>query len=214
MFRPIFAPMTPKYTCLIILLLTACTSFAQTKKTDQSANLSITDKTYSDTTDEYLLPDPNEIPGVDEDHAATQTTEYIAPVAPKVTQHVPVQVQHATPVAKKMPVPALPAPPPGDKIYHYPEYMPRPTVDIKKYLHDNAHTPADAKKMGIHGTVVVNFIINEDGSITNLNIRKSLNLACDAEAINVVRSMPRWRPGMMPGNKIVKTSYDLPVVFE
>ena len=207
--------MTPKHTCLIILLLlTVGTSLAQTKKADQSANLSITDKVYSDTTDEYMLPDPNDIPAVDEDHTVTpQTTEYIAPVAPTVT-HSAEPAQPAAPVAKKMPVPKLPAPPPGEKIYHYPEYMPRPTVDIKKYLHDNAHTPADEKKKGVHGTVIVNFIINEDGSLSDFNIRKSLSPACDAAAINILRNMPHWQPGKMSPVKKVKTYYDLPVIFE
>jgi len=206
--------MTPKHACLIILLLiTACTSFAQTKKADSSDNLSVTDKVYSDTSDESNLPDPNEIPAVDDDHTVTtQTTEYIAPVAPTVTHSISKPALPAAPVAKKMPVPVVPAP--GQKIYHYPEYMPRPTVDIKKYLHDNAKTSADEKKKGIHGTVIVNFIINEDGSLSDFNIRKSLSEACDAAAISILRIMPRWQPGMMSDRKGVKTYYGLPVVFE
>ncbi len=205
-----------KHTCVIILLLLAAyTSIAQTKKTSQADNLSITDKTYSDTTDEYKLPDPNDVPGVDDDHTiTTQTTEYIAPVAPKKPQGLSEPAQPATLVAKKMPMPALPTPTPDQQVYHYPEYMPRPPVDIKKYLRDNIHTPAGEKAKGIHGTVVVNFIINEDGSLSDFNIRKSLSETCDAEAIGIIRSMPHWLPGMMPGHKVVKTTYDLPVTFE
>ena len=62
------------------------------------------------------------------------------------------------------------------------------------------------------GRVVANFDINEDGSISNIQIVRSLSNACDQEVIRILKAMPNWRPGKKDG-KAVKATFSLPITF-
>ncbi|MCR4836636.1 MAG: energy transducer TonB [Bacteroidaceae bacterium] len=73
--------------------------------------------------------------------------------------------------------------------------------------------PAKARKEGIEGMVIVEFIVEKDGSISGPKVILSLTPKCDAEALRVVKSMPKWKPGKQNG-KIVRVKYTLPVRFK
>ena len=81
-----------------------------------------------------------------------------------------------------------------------------------KYLTDNIQYPSEAKKNKTEGRVLANFIVNIDGSISDVKIVDSLSPLMDAEAIRLLSSMPKWEPGRQRGKR-VKVRYTFPVIF-
>ena len=81
-----------------------------------------------------------------------------------------------------------------------------------EYFKKNLRYPAGAKKAGTQGRVVVQFFVNKDGSISNVKVLRGVDPALDAEAIRLVNSMPKWKPGMQKG-KAVTVKYTVPVLF-
>jgi TonB family protein len=76
------------------------------------------------------------------------------------------------------------------------------------------HYPDSARAKGIEGQCVVGFMVNEEGSVCNVELKQSAgNDELDAEALRVVRAMPRWTPGVQDG-KNVRVVYTLPVRFK
>ena len=84
---------------------------------------------------------------------------------------------------------------------------------LKKYLSENLRYPEDAQKAGIQGNVTICFIVEEDGSISCLEIEKPLHPSLNEEALRIVKEMPRWEPGMKKG-KPVSIRYHLPIMFK
>jgi periplasmic protein TonB len=80
------------------------------------------------------------------------------------------------------------------------------------YLGKNIKYPTLAKESGIQGTVYVTFVVEKDGSVSNVKVLRGIGGGCDEEAIRVVKSMPRWTPGKQRG-KPVKVQYNLPCRF-
>ena len=96
------------------------------------------------------------------------------------------------------------------------EEMPSyPGGDVKmyEYLGKNIKYPQIARESGIQGRVFVNFVVEPDGSVSNVKVLRGIGGGCDEEAIRVVKSMPKWKPGKQRG-KAVRVSYTLPVVFK
>ena len=91
-------------------------------------------------------------------------------------------------------------------------YFPGGNVLMLKYLADNIKYPASAVKAKKQGRVIVTFIVQKDGSITHAKIVRSINPELDAEALRVVKGMPKWTPGTQLG-KPVSVKYALPVKF-
>ena len=83
---------------------------------------------------------------------------------------------------------------------------------MMKYLAANIKYPATAAKYKKQGRVIVTFTVRKDGSVTHAKIAKSIDPELDAEALRVVRAMPKWTPGTQFG-KPVNVKYALPVVF-
>ena len=83
---------------------------------------------------------------------------------------------------------------------------------MMKYLAANIKYPATAAKYKKQGRVIVTFTVRKDGSVTHAKIAKSLDPELDAEALRVVRAMPKWTPGTQFG-KPVNVKYALPVKF-
>ena len=81
-----------------------------------------------------------------------------------------------------------------------------------EYFKKNLRYPAEAKKAGTQGRVVVQFFVNKDGSISNVKVLRGVDPALDAEAIRLVNSMPKWKPGMQKG-KAVTVKYTVSVLF-
>ena len=91
-------------------------------------------------------------------------------------------------------------------------YFPGGQELLLKYLAVNIKYPASAVKAKKQGRVIVTFIVQKDGSVTHAKIAKSIDPELDAEALRVVRGMPKWIPGTQLG-KPVNVKYFLPVKF-
>ena len=84
--------------------------------------------------------------------------------------------------------------------------------ELFKYLAFNMIYPADAAKNKVEGRVLVTFVIEHDGSISNVNVVNSVYPSLDKEAIRVVSEMPKWIPGKANG-KTVRVKYTIPITF-
>ena len=73
---------------------------------------------------------------------------------------------------------------------------------LYRFLSSHIRYPEDALRQKVEGKVFVRFVIQEDGSITDLQIRKGIGFGCDEEALRVIRMMPRWLPGELAGQKV------------
>jgi protein TonB len=83
---------------------------------------------------------------------------------------------------------------------------------LMKYLSENIKYPVVAQENGVQGRVVVSFVVERDGSITDVKVAKSVDPSLDREAMRVVRSMPHWIPGKQNGSA-VRVKYNVPVSF-
>lgn len=81
-----------------------------------------------------------------------------------------------------------------------------------KYVGDKMKYPPQARRMGIDGKVFVEFVINKDGSISDVKAVKGIGAGCDEEAVRVVQGAPSWTPGKQRG-KPVKQRMVLPITF-
>ncbi len=81
-----------------------------------------------------------------------------------------------------------------------------------KYLQENIKYPDEAKELGVQGKVFVTFVVEVDGSITDVRVLRGIGAGCDEEAIRVVRNMPRWVPGKQRGVP-VRVQFNLPIKF-
>lgn len=97
-------------------------------------------------------------------------------------------------------------------VENMPEFPNGGMTALKKYLSDNIRYPEAAHKAGIQGRVTVQFVVGKDGSIGNVSILRGVNADLDAEAIRVISSMPKWKPGTQKGEP-VKVKYTVPVMF-
>lgn len=91
--------------------------------------------------------------------------------------------------------------------------FPGGAVAFLKWLNANLKYPASAQKAKIEGKVVAQFLVNEDGSITDVKLTKKLHPQCDNEALRVLKMMPRWTPGI-ENNKPCRTRVCIPIVFK
>jgi len=83
---------------------------------------------------------------------------------------------------------------------------------LKRYISANGHTPADASKRGVTGTVKLCFYVRKDGFVDNVKVIKSVDPLLDAEAVRVVRLMPRWTPGYHHGRPVI-VMFSIPITF-
>ena len=105
---------------------------------------------------------------------------------------------------------------PDEPVFEVVEQMPEfpdgGMAGLMEYFKKNLRYPEEAKKAGMQGRVVVQFLINKNGAISDASVLRSVDRLLDAEAVRLVRSMPRWKPGMQKG-KAVTVKYTLPVQF-
>lgn len=92
------------------------------------------------------------------------------------------------------------------------EENPQFNGNINKWIRDNLKYPVIAQENGIFGKVYVEFIIEEDGSITDVEVVQSVDPSLDEEAIRLVKAMPKWTPGKVAG-KPVQVLYKMPINF-
>ena len=84
---------------------------------------------------------------------------------------------------------------------------------MMKFIQENTVYPEKAKKKGIGGKTFVAFTIEKDGSITDVKVLRGCDKECDAEAVRVVKSMPKWKPGKVKGQP-VRVNFTMPFVFK
>jgi len=124
------------------------------------------------------------------------------------------------------PVDIAPPPPPKEKevekpkedrtvfitVEQNPEF-PNGEAALFKYLSSNIKYPTIARENGIEGTVFLGFVIERDGSITDVKIKRAVGGGCSEEAMRVVQLMPKWKPGKQQG-KAVRVAFTIPVKFK
>ncbi len=85
--------------------------------------------------------------------------------------------------------------------------------EMYAYLRKNIKYPGAASRANIQGRVFLQFVVNTDGSITDVEVVKGVGFGCDEEAMRVVKGMPKWKPGRQSG-RAVRVKYTLPVAFQ
>lgn len=98
-----------------------------------------------------------------------------------------------------------------DHVEHMPEF-PGGMTALMKYLGSNIKYPAISQEVGSQGRVIVQFVVNKDGTIVNPTVVRGVDAYLDKEAVRVISSMPKWKPGVQNGKK-VRVKYTVPVVF-
>ncbi len=101
------------------------------------------------------------------------------------------------------------------KIYDYCDRMPVYPGGINSliaFLCKNVKYPKACQKAGLQGQVLVQFVVEKDGSVSHVEVVRSVNKAFDAEALRVVNLLPRWQPGYEHG-EAVRVKYSLPISF-
>ena len=100
-----------------------------------------------------------------------------------------------------------------DKVYEVCEQMPifeGGDAALMKYLTDSVKYPELAKKHGVQGRVVIGFIVEKDGSLTDVKVLRPVDIDLDAEVLRLVKGMPKWIPGRQNGKR-VRVRYLLPI---
>lgn len=81
-----------------------------------------------------------------------------------------------------------------------------------QFIGSNLQYPVEAQDSGIQGRVVVQFLVEKSGEISDIKLRRSVHPLCDKEALRVVKMMPKWYPAKMKG-QLVRVNYILPIIF-
>ena len=98
-----------------------------------------------------------------------------------------------------------------DVVEQMPSFPGGPSA-LMQYLSSNIKDPVVAEENGVQGRVVCTFVVEKDGSITDVRVVKSVDPSLDKEAVRVVKSMPKWIPGKQNGSA-VRVKYTVPVTF-
>ena len=85
-------------------------------------------------------------------------------------------------------------------------------IALRKYIAENVRYPEMAKENDIQGTVYVRFVVDTDGSVSNVEVLRGVDPLLDKEAKRVVETLPKWKPGRQRG-KAVKVSHSVPIKF-
>ena len=114
---------------------------------------------------------------------------------------------------------AQPEPPKHEeenKVFDVVEQMPSfpgGMPDLMQWLSQNIKYPVIAAENGVQGRVIVQFVVEKDGSVTDVHVAKSVDPSLDKEATRVVKAMPKWNPGKQNGSA-VRVKYTVPVMFK
>ena len=84
---------------------------------------------------------------------------------------------------------------------------------MMKFIQKSIQYPDSARENDVQGRVVIGFIVNEDGSLSDITVRKSVSWDIDREALRVVKLMPKFKPGTQDG-KPVRVQFTLPIMFK
>ena len=104
----------------------------------------------------------------------------------------------------------------SDEIFMVVEDQPTPQGGMSAfyaYVGKNMKYPSQARRMGIEGKVFVQFVVDKDGSISQVQAIKGIGAGCDEEAVRVLKSAPKWKPGKQRGRP-VRVRMVLPITFK
>lgn len=162
------------------------------------------------TKQEEQKPQPVEVPQqttqleIVDDDVETQDLEINAEVDQQevIEEYVPVEVEEEEVVEQEIfqIVEEMPSFPGGE-------------AELLKYVATHIKYPQIARETGIQGRVFVGFVVEPDGSVSNVKILRGIGGGCDEEAVRVIKSLPKWKPGKQRG-KAVRVSYQIPVLFK
>ena len=161
-------------------------------------------------TPEQATPPPPEAPKVaelleivDDKAEIDETTTIINEdnVAPVEVKYVPVQVVEEEPEEQTI----------FEVVENMPDF-PGGQAALMQYLAKNIKYPTIAQENGTQGRVIVQFVVNKDGSIVDAKVVRSVDPYLDKEALRVINTMPKWKPGMQRG-KPVRVKFTVPVMF-
>ena len=163
----------------------------------------------SDTVEEIAAAKVNDLTAIVE-AKTTKTTEEAVQMSTVLKDTVkPVEVKYIpTEVTDK-----LKGAPLYEVIEQMPEFPGGGMAAALEYIQKNMQYPESAKEKGTQGRVIVQFIIDKEGNVTDPEVIRAVDKDLDAEAIRLVKSMPKWKPGMQKG-EAVAIKYTLPVLFK
>ena len=122
---------------------------------------------------------------------------------------------HNAPEPVKSKLLNIPQPVNRNSVYDVVEQMPSfpgGISGLRTYLNQNIRYPAEAQENCVQGRVVVSFVVEKDGHISDVTVLRSVDPSLDKEAVRVIRNMPRWTPGKQGGDP-VRVRYNVPVSF-
>ena len=158
-----------------------------------------------------LVKEENQVKQMDKlDEKVAVGTENKEGVKDRTVEAVRSEIAVAAP-----PPPPAPKPEVATKVFDVVEEMPSfpgGNGALMSYLSSNVKYPVVAQENGVQGRVIVSFVVERDGSISDVKVARSVDPSLDREAQRVVKSMPRWTPGKQNG-QTVRVKYTVPVVF-
>ena len=158
-----------------------------------------------------LVKEENQVKQMDKlDEKVAVGTENKEGVKDRTVEAVRSEIAVAAP-----PPPPAPKPEVATKVFDVVEEMPSfpgGQGALMQYLASNIKYPVVAQENGVQGRVIVSFVVERDGSISDVKVARSVDPSLDREAQRVVKSMPRWSPGKQNGST-VRVKYTVPVVF-
>ena len=158
-----------------------------------------------------LVKEENQVKQMDKlDEKVAVGTENKEGVKDRTIEAVRSEIAVAAP-----PPPPAPKPEVSTKVFDVVEEMPSfpgGQGALMSYLASNIKYPVVAQENGVQGRVIVSFVVERDGSISDVRVARSVDPSLDREAQRVVKSMPRWKPGKQNGSA-VRVKYTVPVVF-
>lgn len=162
-------------------------------------------------------PPPVEVPQVAEIIDIVENDEEIEEEEIQSTEDTQEAITGPTGPVVSVPVGPVMAAEEGDEgeVFQVVEQMPEFPGGMDKlmeYLSNNIKYPSIAQENNIQGRVVVEFVVNKDGSIVEPKVMRSVDTSLDNEAMRVIKSMPKWNPGKQRG-KAVRVRYTVPVLF-
>jgi protein TonB len=161
--------------------------------------------------EQLVTPPPAEVPKeievlniVDDNANVTETT-----LASSEDTGAKVEVKYVAPTVQE-------EEPEEQTIFEVVEHMPEfpgGMPALMKYLYDNTKYPPIAQENGTQGKVIIQFVVNKDGSIVDPVVVRSVDPYLDKEALRVIMTLPKWKPGMQRG-KAVRVKFTVPVQFK
>ena len=200
----------------IVSLSLILISFEWTTPQQQTAALDASKEIYFEIQDVVVipreperkekLPDVKQIIKIVPDEVELEKVEFISEVTEKTEYNFWKEDPDVTEVVEEPPIPFV-------LVQDKPEFNGGdPNREFARYIAKNLVYPSIAAENGVYGMVVVQFVIDQNGNLTDPVILRSVDPALDAEALRVISTSPRWTPGKQR-NKPVKVTFQFPINF-